>query len=178
MQSYPLDLATILYLLDQQQQSGLLQAALAGVPGTKEQCLARLKLIKGKVTSCVVHTSSGRLYAEGRRALALLAEMGTLEWVWKIEEESSVTRPLSAVQARTAGTTPNELIVPRRREPLRMETLQRCSRTQRRVLGLVDGRRSLNEIATILSIPPAEMPRLKEVMRELEAMELLSLERS
>jgi hypothetical protein len=177
MQSYPLDLTTILYLLDQQQQSGVLQAALADVPGTRETCQARLKLIRGKVMSCVVETSSGRLYVEGRRALTLLAQLGTVEWVWKMEEEGSVTRSLPAVQPGNAGFNPNELLVPRRREPLRVDALQRCSRAQRRVLGLVDGRRTVKEIATILSVPPTEIPRLKAVMRELEAMELLSLER-
>ncbi len=178
MQSYPLDLTTILYLLDQQQQSGLLRATLAGLPGTRETCLAQLQLARGKVTSCVVETYSGRLYAEGRRALSLLAQLGTIEWAWKVEEEGSRTRPLPAVQTGGTGFKPSDgRLVPQRKEPLRVEVLQRCSRTQRRVLGLVDGRRSVNEIATILSVPPTEVSRLKEVIRELEAMELLSLER-
>jgi hypothetical protein len=177
MQSYPLDLTTILYLLEQQQQGGLLQATLAAVPGAGEPCLAQLTLVSGKVTACFVETRSGRLVAEGRRALTLLGQLGTIDWVWQPENEISAPRPRQAVPPGGADPWTDLAAVPRQREPVRMDVLQTCSRLQRRVLGLADGRRSVSEIAAILAVPPDQMFRLQEVLRELQALGLLTLTR-
>lgn len=167
MQSYPLDLATILYIL--QGQSGHLQTTLEDLPGIREPCRVSLFLTDGKVTSCSLETRLGALVSQGQRVLDLLAGLGTIDWLWE-----PVVGP--AVQLPGRNTTGNLSSIPRRREPFRQEALWACSRVQRRVLGLVDGRRPFQEIATLLAIPPTELERLRAVLYELRAMGLIILD--
>lgn len=78
MQSYPLDLATMLYNL--RGQHGRLCATLEHVPGLREPCQVLLDLVEGKVTACTLMTGRGALLAEGARALDLLERLGTIDW--------------------------------------------------------------------------------------------------
>ncbi len=167
MQSYPLDLATILYLL--QGQSGQLHAILEEVPGIREPCQATITLVEGKVASCFLETRRGALVGHGERALNLLIGLGTVEWLW---EPGSVALLPPPPKTPTGALAP----IPRRREPLRQDMLGACSRIQRRVLGLVDGRRTTQEIAALLAVPPTEFERLQAVLRELRAMGLIIIE--
>ncbi len=167
MQSYPLDLATILYIL--QGQSGRLQALLQELPGTREPCQVSIVLFDGKVASCSLETRRGVLVAQGAQVLNLLTGLGTIDWLW----EPGLT---PAAQLPTKPTTGTLSSIPRRREPLRPESLVACNRIQRRVLGLVDGRRTTHEIATLLAVPPTELERLRAVLRELQGMGLISMD--
>jgi hypothetical protein len=166
MQSYPLDLATILYIL--QGQSGRLQAILEEVPGVKEPCQATLMLLDGKVASCFLETRRGALIGQGERAFNLLTGLGTLDWLWEPGFATALPAPARSL---TGALSP----IPYRREPLRQEALDVCSRLQRRVLGLVDGRRTIQEIATLLAVPPTELERLRAVLRELQTMGLIMM---
>lgn len=167
MQSYPLDLATILYLL--QGQSGRLQAILEAVPGVREPCQATIMLLEGKIATCFLETRQGELVAQGERVLNLLTGLGTIDWLW---EAGFGTTLLMPARNPTGALSP----IPRRREPLRQDMLEACSRLQRRVLGLVDGRRTIQEIATLLAVPPTEFERLRAVLRELQTMGLLLID--
>lgn len=173
MQSYPLDLATILYVL--QGQSGRLHAVLEAVPGIREPCQATITLIDGKVASCFLETRRGALAGQGERALNLLIGLGTVEWLW---EPGSITLLPPPTRTPTGPLSPTGALspIPRRREPLRQDMLGACSRLQRRVLGLVDGRRTVHEIATLLAVPPTEFERLRAVLRELHMMGLIILD--
>ncbi len=166
MQSYPLDLTTILYLL--QGQSGRLQATLGEIPGIGEPCRASLFLTEGKVTWCSIETHRGALAAQGERALRLLARLGTIEWLWQAELEPTVQR----------RTTPTGKLspIPRRIEPISPVVLQACGRFHRRVLGLVDGRRTVREIGALLAVPSTELERLRAVLYELQAMGLVIMD--
>ena len=166
MQSYPLDLTTILYIL--QGQSGQLQTTLEGLPGIREPCRASLILTNGKVTSCSLTTRRGALLAQGQRVLDLLAGLGIVEWLWEPGAGSSLQLPSKAAS--------NASPVPRRREPLRQDALLACTRTQRRVLGLVDGRRPIQEIAALLAVPPADVDRFRAIFFELQDMGLILLD--
>lgn len=167
MQSYPLDLATILYIL--QGQSGRLQAILEEVPGVKEPCQATLMLLDGKVASCFLETRRGALVGQGERVLHLLTGLGTVDWLWEPASGAALPAP---TRSPAGALSP----IPRRREPLRQAALAACSRLQRRVLGLVDGRRTTQEIATLLAVPPTELERLRAVLRELQNMGLLIID--
>jgi hypothetical protein len=166
VQSYPLDLATILYVL--QGQSGHLQASLNGLPGIGEPCQVRMVLTNGKVTTCTLETRRGALVAQGQRVLDLLAGLGAMDWLWA---------PGAGTPAQTPRRTTSILSpIPRKREPLNQQALWACSRTQRRVLGLIDGRRSLQEIAALLAVPPTDLERFRAVCYELQDLGLISLE--
>ena len=167
MQSYPLDLATILYIL--QGQSGRLQAILEEVPGIREPCQATIMLLEGKVASCFLETRRGALVGQGEQVLNLLTGLGTVDWLWE-------AGPGVALQAPTRSSTGTLSPIPRRREPLRQQALEACSRLQRRVLGLVDGRRTIQEIASLLAVPPTELERLRAVLRELHIMGLIIID--
>ncbi len=169
MQSYPLDLATILYLLSQQRQSGQLQAELEEVPGSREPCLARLVLVDGKVVSCLLTTRRGVELARGERALRILNQLGVIEWIWQTGAEE-MTQPASSPELRGLSAIPRRLV------PLSPQILQRCSRVQRRVLSLVDGRRTIGDIATVLAVPSGEIDSLMAVLHELQAMRLIVLD--
>lgn len=167
MQSYPLDLATILYIL--QGQSGQLQALLEEVPGMREPCQATVILLNGKVTSCFLETRRGALVGQGERALNLLTGLGTVDWLWEPAAGAALPAPTGSL---TGALSP----IPYRREPLRQDVLEACSRLQRRVLGLVDGRRTIQDIATLLAVPPTEHERLRAVLRELQMMGLIIID--
>jgi hypothetical protein len=167
MQSYPLDLATILYLL--QGQSGRLHAILEEVPGIREPCQATITLVEGKVASCFLETRRGALVSQGDRAFNLLIGLGTVDWLWEPGFETASPTPRRSSTGALSS-------IPRRREPLRQDMLEACSRLQRRVLGLVDGRRTIQEIATLLAVPPTEFERLQAVLRELQTMGLIMID--
>lgn len=167
MQSYPLDLATILYVL--QGQSGRLHAILEAIPGIREPCQATMMLVEGKVASCFLETRRGALVGQGERALNLLIGLGTVDWLWEPGSAPALQPP---ARSPTGTLSP----IPRRREPLRQDILEACSRLQRRVLGLVDGRRTIQEIATLLAVPPTEFERLRAVLRELQMMGLIIID--
>jgi hypothetical protein len=166
MLSYPLDLATILYVL--RGQSGRLHATVEEIPGARAPCRASLVLVVGKVTSSVLETSQGALLAQGARAMHLLAELDSINWIWEPGWNPDLSRPSEPSPGKTA-------FIPQRGEPFKLEALRDCSRIQRRVLGLVDGRRTVQEIATLLAVPPAECERLLAVLQELQAMGLIAL---
>jgi hypothetical protein len=165
MQSYPLDLTTMLYNL--RGQRGRLSATLERVPGLREPCQAILDLVEGKVTVCTLVTRRRAVVAEGARALDLLSRLGTIDWFW----EPALAPPLSL----PGGGLPRNpaLVVPRRLDPFPPEALLACSRFQRRVLSLVDGRRSVADIATLLAVPATDLERLQAILSELEELGLM-----
>jgi hypothetical protein len=170
MQSYALDLTTILHLL--QGRSGRLQATLEALPGIKEPCLVSLVLLDGKVSSCFLETHQGMLLAQGERVLTLVAGLGTLDWLWEPQRRTTTLLP-----GYPGGSIPGKVSsIPQRRDPLRPDLLAACSRIQRRVLGLVDGRRTVQEIALLLAVPSAEIERLQAVLDELQVMGLITLD--
>ncbi len=167
MQSYALDLATILHIL--QGRSGRLQATLEALPGMREPCQVNLMLLDGKVTSCSLEAANGALIAQGERVMNLLLGLGTIDWLWEPQRKAAAPLPGGSAAAGAFS-------IPRRREPLRPEVLAGCSRIQRRVLGLVDGRRTIQEIALLLAVPATELERLQAVLDELQALGLIIMD--
>ena len=78
MQTYILDLTTLLHILTRQRQNGVLQAEEVRLPGVKQLVQARLTLVQGNIDSCLIFLKSDRsVLAEGPQALHMLQEAGT-----------------------------------------------------------------------------------------------------
>jgi hypothetical protein len=168
MQSYPLDLDTMLYFLGQQHQSGRLEAALEQVPGIRVPCQAILTLSEGKISTCFLRTGAGKLVAQGNEALRLLASLGTIEWRWQPQELSLSSPRLAALPQNVRQE--NGATVPRLTGKSRGDLMHTYTRNQLRVLGLIDGKRSVNDIARVLAVGSTQLPQLWSVLHELEAM--------
>jgi len=82
MQKYDLDLETLLSLLEEMRQSGILITNVpSGFLGQKNGCQVRIDLIEGKIAYCHIEDSEGRIHVLGNnKAFSLLYGMGTLEW--------------------------------------------------------------------------------------------------
>jgi hypothetical protein len=81
MQTYMLELETLLYILEESEQNGILSAELvAGVPGFKERCRAKIGLRAGKIAACELEGTNGRILIAGMSALRALSNLGVQEW--------------------------------------------------------------------------------------------------
>jgi hypothetical protein len=217
MQSYPLDLKTLLHLLARKRQSGQLYAGNVKIAHVKESLQAHLTLIDGEVKSCLLLTRSSDIYADESEAFQMLIRSGVIEWQW---HEGNPT-PTSIVQPAAQPAPPPPRIqpapplpprvqpapplppriqpapplppriqpapppppriqeVPRSQKapltvqgssvPIRAlatnEALNALSHGERKILMLMDGVRTIYEIAGMLSI--SEREELLNVLREL-----------
>ncbi len=183
MRTYQLDIETLLSLLYEAGQSGRLSTQLpSGIPGFKQYCQASIGLQEGKIVFCQIEQRNGRVLVSGKQALQILSRSGTREWL--LEEfqfhQTPSPAPPSSTTATTAPLLPTQetqhgpSIVPQRRTFIDQNALSHFSRQQRRVLNLVDGTRSSERIAILLSSssdPSAirqTLQQVEEVLRELE----------
>ena len=163
---YYLDFATIIQLLKEFRRSGVLQATLpAGVGNTQEKCLMQLELLHGEINDCLLILDSGRIIVADEKVLRQVKGVGPLEWTFSPLREA-YTSPLSEadnVLSSTPLSVPDVpsptsmqpysfiiLLVPYRLATVDQSILNRLTRQQRRVLALVDGRRNINQIVTLL----------------------------
>ncbi len=167
---YHADLTTALQSLAQ--QSGELQADLKDVVGMAENCRAHLLLVKGQVTSCSIESKSG-VVLSGDAALRTLYLLGTFEWVFTPIPQKAVpsTPQLLAprIESRTAILPTS---IPVRVRTVNQREFSSWSRLQRSVYNLVDGKKSIEDITRMLSLP---QERVIEVLSFLHANGLVML---
>jgi hypothetical protein len=188
---YTKDITFLLRLLGSSKQSGIL---LVEAPGPNESpWQGRFQLNNGMVTSCVLlNKADGRAVLRNEEALAWITSQGKLEWQM---EEDAETAPPPPPPPRTPPRLPSPTgglprderyyyeenlppapspveksqlaIVPQRTEKGRVVPGNAfASRDHRQVLGLVDGQRSVQEIAQLLHRPADSIIR---VLQELQA---------
>jgi|SRR5712692_560829 len=151
MESYHINLETILRVLSR--HSGELRALVKRVPGTKEEGLARVMLDKGKIVSCSIESRIETLYSEDD-ALRLLQAIGELDWIFipSIPQPSSLS---VAPQVLSPSTEPIlEIFLtafPVRLRLVGPQELASWPRLHRSVYNLVDGRKTVEAIAQVLS---------------------------
>lgn len=197
MQKYELDLETLLSLLEEMRQNGILFTNMpSGFLGQKTGCQIRIDLVAGKVAYCHIEDSEGQVHIlSNQKAFSLLYGMGPLEWFVEthlpdvpslVDTNASlpgtmlpaVTRPLPAKSSR--DTIPLWRIsstVPRQIISIEPQVLQALSRNQRRVLVLVDGIRNIEKIASILYLSSQDdMQIVLKTLRELESLRLIAME--
>jgi hypothetical protein len=169
---YLLDLATLVQILSRQQQNGELLASRVRVPGLNELCQAHLDFVDGAIQSCVIRTMTGSVLAQGDSAVMVLANM-VLKWNWSVYQ----TEPLAS-QTPRPYSQPNRdrgdaSLIPYKFERINIAELNALSRTHRKVLGLIDGVRSIKRIAEFLS--PSERAELSTILLDLRTKGLISL---
>lgn len=168
MQSYFLDLATLLQILSRQKQSGVLQAEDVRLAGIKQAAQAELTLVEGQVSTLYLKMGNSIL-AQGSQALQMLYEVGPLEWSWTVNPSWRVqtTARLPAVSVGNPSPREERLVIPRRTSAGEMAALEILPRNHRRAFALIDGRRSINQIASMLAFTDHE--KLRKLLRDLQA---------
>ncbi|MFL5628606.1 MAG: hypothetical protein ACJ788_23745 [Ktedonobacteraceae bacterium] len=179
MQTYLLDLVTLLQILARQKQSGVLQARDVRLPDGRRTAQARLVLVQGKIQSCTLFLQPGtNIIAGGDIALQMLYELGTLEWQWTAglpqmkppEEQYSVPSVDGRPPLQENWPLPRRS-VPQRTAQADMADLYSLSRNHRRVLALIDGQRSVDKIAAMLAL--TDQQELFKILNELHAWGLI-----
>ncbi len=192
MQKYELDLETLLSLLEEMRQNSILFANVPpGALGQKTGFQVRIDLVEGKIAYCHIEDEEGRIHVLGnQKAFSLLYGMGTLEWYVETRLPDAPlptntqplpramlptnTRPLPAPSPYDTVPLPSlSSIVPRPTVYNKSLVLQRLSRSQRRVLVLVDGTKSVEKIASMLY--PSSQDSIQIVLKTLHELESLGL---
>jgi hypothetical protein len=175
LQSYYLDLSTLLQILSRQKRSGTLSVEQLHVPAFRGNVSVSIEIEYGVVRSCQIMQRQ-TVVAHGQVAIQVLASLQSVEWRW-----SSVTSPQSTPSHEPSpspgrSSAPQTLFeerptqpLPRNQEPLSIprqtflaqdpKILSQLSRQHRRVLALIDGNRTHEQIASILAISAADLPR-------------------
>lgn len=177
------DLSFLLQLLRTSKQSGLLFVESSGPPESSWQ--GQVRLDKGVVITCLVcNKADGRVVLNNDEALRWLTSQGRLDW--RLEEAPSpdTSRPLLLPPEETrreqqldAEALPpilgkNQLRgIPRHTQKGKNLPVSAFrSRDHRQVFTLVDGRRTIEEIASLLYKPP---DAVIHVLQELQAAGLI-----
>lgn len=145
-----------------------LQSHLPSLPGvSKDACLAQVILGQGHMYSCTITTKAGAILREQQEAYKALEPCGDLEWILS---KAPVSPPPSPQEARPNAERANartaQIPVLRVKE-IPAETLNRLTHRYRRVLLLVDGKRSVEEIARLASKTPQEVFHMLKALEHL-----------
>jgi DNA-binding transcriptional ArsR family regulator len=174
---YTKDFASLLHLLALSQQSGTLLVLRKG-----EAWQACLQLLEGQPLSCIiVAIADGSLLMSGEQALQWLERQGELQWHLVGDLTTAPTAVLPAPSPSEATQQPEQsaqelfppatpldpfpplstrstrLIARRIRQP---SDLIIWSRERRQVFALIDGSRSVSEIARLLGRSPEQVMAL------------------
>jgi hypothetical protein len=141
----------------------MLQAHLSSLPGvSKDACLAQIILGQGQVYSCkIIATRTGIVLREQQEAYHALERCGDVNW--SVRPEPSLHAPVRP--QTTSPPTATDRMFPRQIPSLRVsrlspEILEPLSHPYRRVLRLVDGGRSIEDIARLLNKEPQEIQQM------------------
>lgn len=180
MQTYILDLETLLTLLGEVEQNGHLSTIFSsGIPGIKERCQAKVDLQEGKIVFCQIEGRNGRVFATGNQAIQLLSQLGPHEWQLVETQPIESLSPITTVQLSPQNQRYlyTSTLVPQRITFIDQRTLNRLPLRHKHVLNLVDGKRSVGRIAAILfsSTDGQIIQQVGEILRELETMKMVAI---
>ena len=153
---YATDLMEVLHSLKQMSGQWTLHIEPVGNDEVNagEPWQAYLSLVAGQITTCQVYSRvDGRLLLLDQEALGWLANLRHFNW--RLE-------PLSLPQAPAVSRYQPFLAqqVPRRITQVEKGVIQAWPRKQRQVFGLVDGSRTIEQIAILLHQPPEEIAQI------------------
>ena len=225
MRTYDLDFETLVALLKNAHQTGVLSTRLpAGYFGQKKPCLVKINLVEGEITYCHVEDENGNIQITGNidtKLLNVLYNLGICSWLLDTDpltihslnasrnapdsppflqptppfsqntpsfsqpapqNAPSFSQPTpSFSQTQATGylgtrSMPRRFFsdVPHISTNISPEILQTLSRRHRRVLGLVDGKRSAEKIAALLFAAPKDAWIVLTLLQEMEAMRIIT----
>ena len=158
-------------------------------PPTDPPWFAELVIQEGALHSCAIYNTRGERLLVGEQALAYLERIGQLfyeflplptRWPaadgWQAPAPAPPPSPPPVTKNPRVGALPaaNGVWRPARTawgETVARASAQSLTRDQRRVLGLVDGQRSAQDLARLLGWP---VPALQEVLQLLQQQQLIS----
>lgn len=201
METYTIDLDTILQILGGYQQNGTLHGDIPPRKlDNKVPLKAQLRLFEGAVISCTILDEKGAIVLTGGTALKALRQAGQLNWTMMQEAEQSflsVEEHFSGAsnpQLPTVQTSPRlpaapsnprlpvapnwkaypQLAVPQRLVTVTPEQMRQgqWSRNHRMVYGMIDGVRTIEKTAALLSLYPQEV---EQIVRDLQTIRVVAL---
>lgn len=143
-----------------------------------ESFVAEVVVHASQIRSCVIRDSPGAIRLEGSRAFALVRSREQLVWlIQQIQPPEPPSLPSfpaeSAPPDARSFSSPLALPWAARPAPVRLqkspEALEQMTRRQRQVWLLIDGRRTIHDIAHLLGAP------LNELDQELTTLEMQGL---
>lgn len=163
---------------EQYRANGVLSASVRAIPGIRGQCQVFLELVEGKVVACYVKDRTGHNFPLAKEVLLNLEQRkGFLHWTFrKAPTPTGGTPP--PVQIRTPSTSQKlrSPIPVRVVDSLDARLLQRWTPEQRQCLSLVfsliDGRHEIDEIKARVSLPPAVVDEVIQVLISLQVIAL------
>jgi len=168
---YRTDLATMVGILFQ--QSVELHAQVSWVDGIEGPCLVRVLVVKGNIAACSIE-KSGEDIASSDAALRIVERLGTLEWTYAPLEKGQLALMTPQAVARLINPTTEILpsSIPVRVCLVGQHERNTWPRTQRLVFNLIDGNKSAERIAQLLS-KPYEM--VEKILYSLRAKDVIAL---
>lgn len=155
MQSFTLDLKTLLQILSRQKQTGVLRAEISSeklhLNSARQLMHADLLLENGMVQTCTIVTMQARVVVERQKALELLFAVGVTNWHWEIRTVKEVIPTERMVQTELPELSSSGTFVPHR-TALGEEVLPTLPRDYRKILALIDGQRTVRKLAVMLSM--------------------------
>jgi hypothetical protein len=174
-QHYVLPVATIIETMIASPFLVQLHTSFSSLPNiTKEPCLAELIVGQGKLHTCQVMTHTGHLLLEREGAIARLQHCGSVQWTLL-----PVARPdmlqIQAAPVPRQTSPPNTSFTsgcPQRIHRFIDDQMHALSHGQKHVFALVDGRKTVEHIARLLSKQESDV---QQILQTLQDMHLISL---
>ena len=171
---YKFDLTTMLQILSRLRQNGILRTELQDTRNVAEKFVAQLDIVEGKAISCYIKNGNGQIIFSDHEALRVLYGLGPLEWILLPRQDMiiSVPRPQLPPQIPLLALPPPASArssVPRRTVLVEQRQMISWPRRHRMVYVLIDGKKSIDRIAEILSLP---INVVEDIIRDLQSIDV------
>ena len=167
---YSLESDMMIQVIRQFGYSGDCHADIPPQGSLKHGAHAILVAHKGMITSISIFSRNGKKQYHDKEALSVLSQSGVLDWTLV---PSSTTPPVYSVTPSPPVRSPDaDSIIPLRlrRLPVNQSQIRAWSTLHRSVYALIDGTRSIEQIASLLSRRPTV---IKQIIRELHSQNAL-----
>lgn len=176
MQRYLLPVVAVVETMKGLPETVSLQAQISSVPGvSKETCVAEIIVGEGRLHGCTILTLAGHTLLQNQEAFAVLQRMGKLEWqLVPGSREQQVGPRQEQGQSLWSGSSEQDMRPCRIGAPSSLQ-LQSLPFDQRRVLYLVDGQKTISQLARLLQKNPEEIHILLLALYEKHYISFLNL---